>query len=266
MLPPLLRAAHRVVLIDNGSTDRTIEVARAAAEEEGASDRLEVLSYPFSVARCGEEHLGTPAASVHSLVYFYNWSFSHVRTRYALKWDADMVLTDTAINTLRDLAWQLEAADAVIKIPRFPLYVADDRRAFLDLGLANCEAWGWPNRPGYSFVKAHGMGAAGAAARCAATSFFPDWSCIELKYLDADEFDHWSDTDFDTTSRTQRKRREWEVFRALADGGEPPEDVVPVEAPDGTHVIDYVRSVWLPQKESDPGALAERILRQLVRL
>ena len=89
--------------------------------------------------------------------------------------------------------------------------------------------------------------------------------CIELKYLDADEFDHWTDTDFETTARTQRKRR-GEVFRALADGGEPPEEVVPVEAPDGYHVIDYVRSVWLPQKESDPGDLAERILRQLVRL
>ena len=55
-------------------------------------DRLEVHSYPFSIARCGEEHLGTPAESVHSLVYFYNWSFSHVRTGYVLKWDADMVL------------------------------------------------------------------------------------------------------------------------------------------------------------------------------
>lgn len=265
VLPPLLRASERVVLIDNGSSDRTIEVAREAAAGEQAEDRLEVLSYPFSVARCGEEHLGTPAGSVHSLVYFYNWSFSHVRTRYALKWDADMVLTDTAINTLRDLAWQLEAADAVVKIPRFPLYVADDRRAFLDLGLANCEAWGWPNRPGYSFVKAMEWEQP-VLPRDVQRIVLPDWSCIELKYLDADEFDHWSDTDFETTARTQRKRREWEVFRALADGGEPPEDVVPVEAPDGYHVIDYVRSVWLPQKESDPGDLAERILRQLVRL
>ena len=74
VLPPLLRAARRVVLIDNGSADQTIEVARAAASEEGAEDRLEISSYPFSVARCGEEHLGTPAASLHSLVYFYNWS------------------------------------------------------------------------------------------------------------------------------------------------------------------------------------------------
>ena len=265
VLPPLLRAVERVVLIDNGSTDRTLEVARESAAEHGAEDRLEVHAYPFSVARCGEEHLDTPAASVHSLVYFYNWSFAQVRTRYALKWDADMVLTDTAINTLRDLAWQLEASDAVVKIPRFPLYVADDRRAFLDLGLANCEAWGWPNRPGYSFVKAMEWEQP-VLPREVPRIVLPDWSCIELKYLDADEFDHWSDTDFETTSRTQRKRREWEVFRALADGGEPPEEVVPVEAPDDVHVIDYVRSVWLPQKESDPGALAERILRQLVRV
>ena len=163
-----------------------------------------------------------------------------------------MVLTDTAVNTLRDLAWQLEASDAVVKIPRFPLYVADDRRAFLDLGLANCEAWGWPNRPGYSFVKAMEWEQP-VLPRDVQRIVLPDWSCIELKYLDADEFDHWTDTDFDTTTRTRRKRREWEVFRALADGGEPPDEVVPVEAPDGRHVIDYVRSVWLPQKEREPG-------------
>jgi Sulfotransferase family len=265
VLPPLLRATDRVVLIDNGSTDRTVEVARAAAAAENARNRFEVHSYPFSVARCGEEHLGTPAASVHSLVYFYNWSFAHVRTRYALKWDADMVLTDTAINTLRSLAWQLEATEAVVKIPRFPLYVADDRRAFLDLGLANCEAWGWPNKPGFSFVKAMEWEQPVLPRRLPRV-VLSDWSCIELKYLDADEFDHWSDTDFETTARTQRKRREWEVFQALADGAEPPEEVVPVEAPEGFHVIDYVRSVWLPQKEQDPGALAERILRQLVRI
>jgi Sulfotransferase family len=262
-LPPLLRSSRRVVLIDNGSTDGTADVAREGAAREGAEDRLEVHSYPFPVARCGEEHLSTPASSLHSLVYFYNWSFSHVRTRYALKWDADMVLTQTGTQALRDLDWQLEADDAVVKIPRYPLYVADERRAFLDLGLANCEAWAWPNRPGYSFVKALEWEQP-LLPPDVPRIVLPDWSCIELKHLDADEFDHWSDTQFDLTARTQRKRREWEMFRALADGDTGAEDLVAVEAPEGQHVIDYVRTTWLPERATMLPGRAERILERLI--
>ena len=251
-LPPLLRAVTRVVLIDNGSTDGTPDVARAVAAEHGAADRLEVHHYPFAIARCGEEHLGTPADSVHSLVHFYNWSFSHVRTGYALKWDGDMVLTDAAIAVLRDLAWQLEAAEVVVKVPRYPLYVADDRRAFVDTTLRNSEPWGWPNRPGFSFAKALDWELPLWRADIA-TVTLPDWSCVEIKHLDADEFAHWSpSTDFEASSRQQRKRREWEVFGALADGAEPPAGVIAVEAPDDRHVIDHVRSVWLPAQRAAP--------------
>ena len=236
-LPPLLRAVDRVVVVDNGSTDGTARVAR----ELGAR---EVVSYPFAVARCGADHLATPEASVHSLAYFYNWSFAHVRTTYALKWDGDMVLSEAAVRALRDLAWQLEAVDLVVRVPRLGLYVASDRLAYVDTGLRNCEAWAWPNRPGYRFVKAlewelplfpPGI----------ATVTLPELSCVELKFLDADEFAHWSPTDFDTSPRTARKRREQAVFRALAAGEAPPDGVVAVEAPEGTHVIDHVRRVWL---------------------
>jgi hypothetical protein len=262
VLPPLLRAVSRVVVIDNGSTDGTAEVARQVAAEAGMADRLDVHSYPFPVARCGEEHLGTPGGSVHSLAYFYNWSFSHVRTSYALKWDGDMVLADGAVGVLRDLAWQLEASEAVIRMPRYPLYVVDERRAFLDLGMANCEAWAWPNRPGYSFVKAMEWEQP-VLPPTVQRIVLPDWSCVELKHLDADEFGHWSDTDFDQSERTRRKRREWEVFQTLAEGGEAPSDVVAVEAPDDLNVVDYVRSTWLPMKGKELGGLGERILQRL---
>jgi hypothetical protein len=232
----------------------------------GAADRLEVHTYPFSVARCGQEHLDTPAASVHSLAYFYNWAFSHVRTCYALKWDGDMVLTDTAVNVLRDLAWQLEASEVVVKIPRYPLYVGDDRHAFLDVGLSNREPWAWPNRPGYSFVKAMEWELP-MWSDDIATMMLPDWACLELKHLTDDEFAHWSPTDFDASARTQRKRREWQVFHALAEGREPPDGVVPVEAPEGRHVIDYVRSTWLPEKANDElTGFGERLLGRLARL
>ena len=258
VLPPLLRAVKRVVLVDNKSSDGTAEVATQVAAEMGAADRLEVHAYPFSVARCGEEHLGTPADSLHSLAYFYNWSFSHVRTANALKWDADMVLTDVAVSVLRDLAWQLESSQAVVKIPRYSLYLADDRHAFFDAGLTNCEPWGWPNRPGVTFVKAMEWEQPQWPDDFP-TIVLPEWACLELKHLDADEFDHWSNTNFDRTARTRRKRREWEVFRALAEGGDPPEDVIAVEAPPDRHVIDYVRSTWLPARASewaDSGLLA----------
>src|SRR5918996_15060 len=47
-LPPLLRAARRVVLVDNGSTDGTPEIARAVAEQHGAAGRPEghIFSLP----------------------------------------------------------------------------------------------------------------------------------------------------------------------------------------------------------------------------
>ena len=73
VLPPLLRAAERVILVDNDSSDGTPSLALDVAAKSGAAHRFEVLNYPFSVSRCGPEHLATAADSVHSLTYFYNW-------------------------------------------------------------------------------------------------------------------------------------------------------------------------------------------------
>jgi hypothetical protein len=237
-LPPLLRATDRVTVVDNGSTDGTARVARGHGD-------VEVVSYPFAVARCGSEHLSTPETSVHSLAYFYNWAFAHARTSYVLKWDGDMVLSDLAVQALRDLAWQLEASELVVRVPRLGLYVESDRVAYVDTALRNCEPWAWPNRPGYRFAKALEwelpMFPAGIG-----TVTLPEFSCVELKFLDADEFGHWSPTDFDASPRTARKRREQEVFSALAAGEPPPEGVEADEAPAGEHVIDHVRRVWLP--------------------
>jgi hypothetical protein len=244
-LPPLLRAVDRVTVIDNGSTDGTARAARELGD-------VEVVSYPFAVARCGAEHLATPERSVHSLAYFYNWSFAHVRTTYALKWDGDMVLSDLAVAALRDLAWQLEAAELIVRVPRLGLYVASDRVAYVDTALRNCEPWAWPNGPGYRFVKALEWELPMFPAGIESVTL-PEFSCVELKFLDGDEFGHWSPTDFDASPRTARKRREQAVFRALAAGEPPPEGVVAVEAPEGTHVIEHVRSVWLPAAGAGAG-------------
>jgi glycosyltransferase involved in cell wall biosynthesis len=260
-LPSLLQAAEQVLLVDNGSTDGTLDVARRVAREAEAEQRLEILSYPFPVARCGPEHLATPADSVRSLTYFYNWSFAHVRTTYVLKWDADMVLSDGLVRMLRDLSWQLEASEVVVQIPRHPLYVADERQAFLDTALANSEPWAWPNRPGYGFAKAFDWELT-VFSPTARWITLPRWTCVELKHLDADEFAHWSNDDFEQSARTRRKLRERTVFDALAAGMEPPEGVVRIDAPADQHIIDFVRSEWLPEKARDrSGGIVDRLVR-----
>jgi hypothetical protein len=39
-----------------------------------------------------------------------------------------------------------------------------------------------------------------------------------------------------------------------------------VEAPEGRHVIDYVRSTWLPEKANELTGFGERLLGRLARL
>lgn len=239
VLPGILRVADEVILVDNGSDDGTPEIATKVAADEGAADRFKVLEYPFQVSRCGSEHLATPPNSVHSLTYFYNWAFSHARTQYWWKWDGDMVLTEDGEKSFEELKWQLESVDAVVTVPRYPVYIESADVAYVDTQMVNREAWAWPNRPETFFVKSFewelplwptGM------------TFLrmPEWTCFELKWLDADEFQHWSKADFSGTVRTSRKAREWQVFHSVSEGTVP-YGVHRVTSRDGKHVIDVLR-------------------------
>ena len=75
----------------------------------------------------------------------------------------------------------------------------------------------------------------------------PQGLCVELKWLDGDEFAHWTNPEaFATSIRNRRKRREWLVWNALH-AGEVPEGVVEIVAPEGVHVVDHVTHTWLPR-------------------
>lgn len=250
VLPGLFRSVQAVVLVDNQSTDGTPDVARRVAQECGAADRLVVTEYPFQVSRCGAEHLATPEASVHNLAYFYNWSFAHVETSYSMKWDGDMVLTKEGEDTFADLAWMLESVEAVISMPRHPLLIESDRVAYLDVYMTNIEEYVFPMGGDYRHVKAYEWEMR-MVPPTAQRFRLPQGLCVELKYLDGNEFDHWDSQDlFGASDRTMRKLREWTVFHALKEGR--PEDapgVVRIEAPpEYDHVIPYVTDVWLPKQ------------------
>lgn len=270
VLPPILSAVQHVLLVDNGSTDGTLEVAASIAADLGASDRFTGLTYPHSVARAGGEHLATPATSVHSLTHFYNWCFSHVRTSYSMKWDGDMVLTPEGAGILRDLAWQLESTQTIVAMPRHPLTVVDERTGWLDLSLRFLEPWVYPMGPDYTFVKAFDWELREYPAGVERL-VLQQGLCVEVKWLDADEYAHWRTEGVDFThTRLYRKLREFEVDEAIRSGrAEALGGLVRVDAPEGVHIIDHVTRTWLRQQprplvtHSLPASLRERTSRDL---
>ena len=245
VLPPLLRATDHVLVVDNGSDDGTPDVARETAEKAGRPDRLTLASYPFSVARAGAEHLAVHELSVHSLAYFYNWCFAQVETRYSWKWDGDMVLTTEGEASIADLGWQIGDVQSIIRVPRHGLYLDGDSHGYLDLGLRNAEEWGFPIGPDFVYTKAFEWEVRTTPEGVRSIGL-PHGLCVELKYLDGDEFAHWTDpASFATSYRNKRKRREWAVFNALKDGTVLP-GVHEIHAPPGVHIVDHVTHDWLP--------------------
>jgi glycosyltransferase involved in cell wall biosynthesis len=245
VLPPLLRATDHVLVVDNGSDDGTPDVARETAEKAGRADRLTLASYPFSVARAGAEHLAVHELSVHSLAYFYNWCFAQVETRYSWKWDGDMVLTTEGEASIADLGWQIGDVQSIIRVPRHGLYLDGDSHGYLDLGLRNAEEWGFPIGPDFVYTKAFEWEVRTTPERVRSIGL-PHGLCVELKYLDGDEFAHWTDpASFATSYRNKRKRREWAVFNALKEGAVLP-GVHEIHAPPGVHIVDHVTHDWLP--------------------
>jgi glycosyltransferase involved in cell wall biosynthesis len=246
VLPPLLRACDHVLLVDNGSDDGTPDVARETAARAGRSDKLTVSSYPFAVARAGAEHLAQHELSVHSLSYFYNWCFAQVTTRYSWKWDGDMVLTTEGEVSIADLAWQVGDVQSIIRVPRHGLYLESESKGYLDLGWRNAEEWGFPIGPDFVFTKAFEWEIR-TTPENVRTIGLPHGLCVELKYLDGEEFAHWTDPEsFATSYRNRRKRREWAVFHALKEGRVLP-GVHEITAPAGVHIVDHVTHDWLPR-------------------
>jgi hypothetical protein len=155
-----------------------------------------------------------------------------------------MVLTPQGERVLRDLAWQLEGTDGAVSMRRDPVYVESDRIAYVDTVLGKPEPWCWLNSPAYTFTKAFDWELMLPRPDDQVIRL-PDFVCFELKWLKADEFAHWSYTDF-KTGINARKRREWALFHALREGSPLPDHVVRIESPPGLHVIDHLRSIYAP--------------------
>ena len=213
-LRSILPVFDEIHVIDNGSRDDTAEIVGRVRESTAAGDRIRVHSYPFALGRFGPEHDETPADSLHSLVYFTNWALSRCTRRYACKWDADMVLAREQRDAFAGLiagldrgwpaAWSL-AGQTVYRTPDGS-FLAPRGEVNREVRIAPCgydarfhkrEHWEQLVRP-----------------RWLRTRHFAPVCFHELKFLDEEEFDHWSTTEFPSP----RKRREWASFQRLREG------------------------------------------------
>lgn len=249
-LPPLLRAVETVMVVDHptaegrtGAADR----ARSVAADLGLAHRLRVLDYPFELSPPGRAHLDTPPDSVHSLVHFHNWAFSHVRTTYALRWDDSLVLTPGGEALLADFSWQVGRLDVTLRLPRHPLYVESDRVAYLDLARADDVQRGHPVASGYSYVKGFDRAMLRLPEHAGAHTL-PAGSCLLLRHLDAGPPAAPAPTagrSAPSSPDARRERHEADTVRAILSGRwrERP-DLHRLEAPAGTHVVDHAATVW----------------------
>jgi len=82
----------QIVIVDNGSSDRTVEMVKEFKRRFDEANKIDIQNYPFKLARCGPEHRNTPEDSVHSIVYFTNYAMSFCKVRAVFRYDADMLL------------------------------------------------------------------------------------------------------------------------------------------------------------------------------
>ncbi len=85
--------ATEIVLVDNGSTDSTVEICERLAAEY--PEKIRFYRYEPKVVGVGAaDWKNTPDDSVHALSYYYNWTLSKTTCTHAAKLDDDMVVFD----------------------------------------------------------------------------------------------------------------------------------------------------------------------------
>jgi len=213
-LGSIIDSFNEIVLVDNGSDDSTVEIVRKLKSEIDHEDKIRLYSYPFRIARCGQEHLDTPEDSVHSLVYYYNWALSRCSFKYVSKWDGDMILRKEAKEALRKLFVKIQSDEK--RCWQFygqTIYRDIAGMLYLAKGEVNREIQLFPYGYNPRFFKVD-LFEALLARPPLPVATLEEIAFYELKFASEDEFSHWSTEDIPT----ERKRREKQNFRLIKSG------------------------------------------------
>ena len=210
-LRSILPMFDEIVVVDNASSDRTVSIVRDLISAADPNGKIRLHSYPFSLARFGPEHDETPSDSLHSAVYYTNWALSRCSRRYVCKWDGDMVLVREARDPFLRLLEQLRRKRNVAwSLAGQTVYRGLDGAFYEATGEINREVEIFPCSYRCRFAKARHWEQL-TRPRTLRTRHFEPVCFYELKFVDEEEFAHWSTTDWPSA----RKQREWENFHRV---------------------------------------------------
>lgn len=200
-----------IVLVDNGSTDGTMEIVRNLKRQEDRKDKIKIYSYPFKLARLGPEHFDTPEDSVHIISYYYNWVLSQCSRKYVCKWDGDMVLRKEIREPFREFLQRIQKGPKRCWILYGQTIYRDlEGNYHLAKGEINGEIEIFPNGFNPRFYK-HDLFEFLNSDPPLEVGEFDGVVFYELKFVNTDEFSHWSITDIPT----ERKQRELDNFQLV---------------------------------------------------
>lgn len=213
-LRSILPVFDEIVLIDNASDDATLNTVREIKERLDTQAKISILCYPFKLARFGPEHEETPEDSLHSAVYYTNWALSQCSYRYVCKWDGDMVLKRDMRTPFRDFLERMQSSPkACWRLSGQTVYRDLRGEYFLAKGEVNNEIEIFPNSPTCRFGKSQHWESLNPPPRLPVNNF-PPVCFFELKFVDEDEFSHWSTREWPS----KRKQREWLNFNLVKEG------------------------------------------------
>lgn len=213
-LRSILPVFDEIVVVDNQSDDGTDAIIRELQETADPSGKIRLFSYPHRLARFGPEHDRTPEDSVHSAVYYTNWSIAQCSLRYVCKWDGDMVLMRNVRDRFRQFLDRIQTGRKKCWVlAGQTLYRGLDGHFYLAREEINREIEIFPYGEGCRFVKARHWERL-RRPRFLGKDEFPPVCFFELKFADEEEFSHWSSRDWPSA----RKQREWDNYRRVRNG------------------------------------------------
>ncbi len=204
-----------IVLVDNGSEDKTLDVVRKFKENHDKEDKIKIYSYPFQMACYGPEHFSTPEDSVYSAVYYSNWALSHCSVKYVCKWDGDMFFRKKANRSFKAFLERVQKDEKRCwDLVGQTIYRDWKGNYYLAVGEVNAEVRIFPYGFNPRFYKLELFEALQSHPRLPVRKF-EEAVFYELKFVNENEFSHWSTTG---CPPTERKKREWENYHLVKEG------------------------------------------------